>query len=258
MASVLVVDDETSARERLYDGLRRHGHDVVTAGSGAQALEVFKSHRPNLVLLDTTMPGLSGVDTAAHIRTFDDAIPILFLKAADEPDVPPAELMRAGVSQVFRKDADPERIVGAANRLLDELQRQPRNGGKGWVPRTGGTVVVADDDASTQRVMQAFLQSNGLRAVVVGSGEEAVQALSHKPILVLLDLCMTGMDGLVTLRKIKAACPTVPVIMISGVEEQATAREAIKMGAYDYITKPFNLEYLETVVLTKVLLGIEA
>jgi two-component system C4-dicarboxylate transport response regulator DctD len=65
------------------------------------------------------------------------------------------------------------------------------------------------------------------------------------------------MDGLMTLRKLRAAQPNLPVIMATGVDDESVVREALSCGAYDYVTKPFNLEYLETVVLTKVLLGMD-
>jgi two-component system NtrC family response regulator len=50
----------------------------------------------------------------------------------------------------------------------------------------------------------------------------------------------------------------VPVVVMSGGGEKEMAQSALKMGAYDYVSKPFNLEYLETVVLTKVLVGLES
>jgi two-component system C4-dicarboxylate transport response regulator DctD len=65
------------------------------------------------------------------------------------------------------------------------------------------------------------------------------------------------MDGVLTLKKIRAALPKVPVVMMSGGGEEGMAKAALAAGAYDYVSKPFNLEYLETVVLTKVLVGLE-
>jgi DNA-binding response OmpR family regulator len=116
---------------------------------------------------------------------------------------------------------------------------------------------VTDDDAQQRRLLQAFFERRGLRVLTAESGEAALRCLAQKPHAVILDMNMPGMDGLMTLRKIKAAQPNMPVIMATGVDDEAVVREALNAGAYDYVTKPFNLEYLETVVMTKVLLGMD-
>ena len=63
------------------------------------------------------------------------------------------------------------------------------------------------------------------------------------------------MDGLVVLKKIKELNPKISVLMISGMNDTQTTRQAMQLGAYDYIMKPFNMEYLDMVVMTKLLLA---
>ena len=77
---------------------------------------------------------------------------------------------------------------------------------------------------------------------------------AEKPAIVLLDVKMPGMDGLVTLKKIKEIDESIGVIMITGVENENIANEAMKSGAYDYIIKPIDLDRLEVCLLTKILL----
>ena len=120
-----------------------------------------------------------------------------------------------------------------------------------------GTLLVVDDDPQIHQMLKMFFRSKGLQVVTAGSGEEALAALHCRPVLILLDVNMPGMDGVATLKQIKARHATLPVVIMSGGGDEAAAREALTCGAYDYVTKPFNLEYLETVVMTKVLLGIE-
>lgn len=120
-----------------------------------------------------------------------------------------------------------------------------------------GLLLVVDDDTQIQLLLKLFFESKGLRVILAGSGEEGLQLLGRKPVLVLLDVNMPGINGVETLKKIKTTHKSLPVVMISGGGDEVLARAALKAGAYDYISKPFDLEYLETVVLTKVLLGIE-
>ena len=71
-----------------------------------------------------------------------------------------------------------------------------------------------------------------------------------KPAMVLLDVNMPGMNGLLALKKIKEIDDRIGVIMITGVEDEAIAKQAMKLGALDYILKPIEFEYLEMCLLT--------
>jgi two-component system KDP operon response regulator KdpE len=77
-ATILVVDDEPQIRRVMLTTLTSHGYTVVEAGSGEEALEKLRAERPDLILLDVNMPGISGLDTCAEIRTSSD-VPIIML-----------------------------------------------------------------------------------------------------------------------------------------------------------------------------------
>ncbi len=259
MPKILIVDDETPVRELLYDLVTGQGHDVFTAGSGTQAIEALRAQRPQLLLLDARMPTLSGLQTAEKIRAFDDTVLIALLQAPDDAEVSAAERRRLGIAEVIRKDPDRGKLSAALDGALKRLLSRagpPASGAKAMGIR--GSLLVIDDDPHVRALVQAFFEPRGFRVLQAASGEEGLTALAaQQPHAVMLDMNMTGMDGLMTLRKIKATHPALPVIMATGVDEDAIVKEALSAGAYDYVVKPFNLEYLETVVLTKLLLGIE-
>src|SRR2546423_15676228 len=83
MAGVLVVDDEADIRHLVRELLERAGHDVMEAGDGNEGLRVFFSSRPDLVVLDVSMPGLDGWGTLERIRELGD-VPVLMLTAQAE------------------------------------------------------------------------------------------------------------------------------------------------------------------------------
>jgi DNA-binding response OmpR family regulator len=122
--------------------------------------------------------------------------------------------------------------------------------------RGPGTVLVVDDEPTLLAILQEFLQLHGFTVVTAASGEEAIQQVERQsPAVALLDFQLSGMDGLVTLRKLKSLRPDLVVIMMTGLDEEQLMADALKLGAHDYIMKPFDLEYLESTLLTKVLLG---
>jgi DNA-binding NtrC family response regulator len=110
-------------------------------------------------------------------------------------------------------------------------------------------ILVADDDESLRRVTQMQLEELGYDVVTAGDGSCALVRLSEdRPELVITDLKMPGLSGLELLKQIRAEHPEMTVIMITAFGTVATAVEAMKAGAYDYITKPIDYEQLALVV----------
>ena len=111
-------------------------------------------------------------------------------------------------------------------------------------------VLIVDDEEGIRESLSQIIEDDGYETVAVSSGEDAVKAVQETlPDLVLLDIWMSGIDGIQTLQQIKAMHPDLPVIMISGHANIESAIKATKMGAYDLLEKPLSLD--------KVLLSVE-
>lgn len=101
------------------------------------------------------------------------------------------------------------------------------------------TILVIDDDESVRYVLARLLAKNGYRPVEAANGSDGIDAFSRlRPEAVLLDLRMPGMDGMDVLRELKKRDATVPIIIITAHGDIPAAVEAIKLGAYDFISKP--------------------
>ncbi|MGD0309089.1 MAG: sigma-54 dependent transcriptional regulator [Acidobacteriota bacterium] len=112
-----------------------------------------------------------------------------------------------------------------------------------------GRIVVVDDDESLRRVVQFQLQQAGYDVIAEPGGAQALQALQQSPRdLVITDLRMPGLSGLELLRKIRTDFPEVSVIIVTAFGTVETAVDAMKAGAYDYITKPVNPEELKLII----------
>ncbi len=114
-------------------------------------------------------------------------------------------------------------------------------------------VLMVEDEATLARNVKTYLQRNGYEAETAPSAEEGLRLLdSFKPDAVLLDLRLPGIDGLAALARFRAADPKLTVIMLTGHGTVDTAVEAMKAGAYDFLTKPVSLSKL-TLLLEKAL-----
>jgi two-component system NtrC family response regulator len=110
-------------------------------------------------------------------------------------------------------------------------------------------ILVIDDDNSLRRVLEYNLQEAGYQVSAASNGEEGLRLFSEElSTLVITDMKMPGMDGMKVLKAIKELSPETVVIMITAFGTVDIAVEAMKAGAYDYITKPFNRDALRLTV----------
>jgi two-component system, response regulator, stage 0 sporulation protein F len=113
-----------------------------------------------------------------------------------------------------------------------------------------GRILIVDDEQSVREVLSEYFSEQGYGVETAGGGEEALALVgTHAPDLVLLDVRMQGMDGVQTLRKLREIAPATSVIMVTANEDVGLARETLKLGALDYVAKPFDFVYLERAVL---------
>jgi DNA-binding response OmpR family regulator len=116
-------------------------------------------------------------------------------------------------------------------------------------------ILVVDDEEDVRDLLSRFLTRRGYIVETVKDGEEAIErVLETQPDIVLLDIRLPKVDGLNVLRKLREEASDVAIITMSGVADEETARKSLELGAADFITKPFNLPYLETSLLAKLIL----
>src|SRR5258707_2341563 len=115
-----------------------------------------------------------------------------------------------------------------------------------------GNILLVDDEPGMLRYIRTLLEVDDHDVETASTGEEAIELVQKglTPTLVLLDLLMPGIDGLETLEGLRKLQPNVKVVMLSCVNDTKKVVQAIRLGATDYITKPFQKAELEAVVDT--------
>ncbi len=114
-------------------------------------------------------------------------------------------------------------------------------------------IVVIDDEVDMVDLLKAFLEIQGYEAFTATNARAGMDIIKEvKPDLVLLDVIMPQVSGLECLQAIKQLFPEMIVIVISGLQDESIAKEAIELGAYDYITKPFDLSRLKSNLLDRI------
>lgn len=110
-------------------------------------------------------------------------------------------------------------------------------------------ILVVDDETSMRELLEITLRKEGHRVTMAESGKKAVEAFSKAAYdLVISDIKMPDMSGVEVLRVVKQSAPETPVIMITAYSSAETAVEALRLGAYDYIAKPFKIDELKVTI----------
>ncbi len=106
-------------------------------------------------------------------------------------------------------------------------------------------VLIADDDATVRLVLEDFLGQHGFVTRSVGDAAGAFRAVMQEmPDVLLLDIAMPGLSGVEIIRAIRAVSRDVKIIMVSGITDVEASHRALAYGAFDYITKPVDMDYL--------------
>lgn len=107
-------------------------------------------------------------------------------------------------------------------------------------------ILVVDDDISHCTILQALLRGWGYNVAQANSGRQALEQVREQVFdLVLCDVRMAEMDGIATLKEIKALNPAIPVLIMTAYSSVETAVEALKTGALDYLIKPLDFDNLQ-------------
>src|SRR2546425_11938646 len=112
-----------------------------------------------------------------------------------------------------------------------------------------GRLLLVDDETPVLDVLSEYFSTQGYAVETASTGADALAAARHyRPDLVLLDIRMPGMDGVEVLKKLRELDPGLAVIMVTANEDMALARETLKIGAFDYVSKPFDCGPLDRAV----------
>ncbi|MFN8557080.1 MAG: response regulator [Dehalococcoidia bacterium] len=117
MAKVLLVDDAAFMRMRCARLLKEEGHEVIEASNGMEAVEMYKTHQPDAVLMDITMPEMDGLEALRAIKALDDHAKVAMLTAMGQQAIV-IEAIKCGARDFVVKPFERERVLTAVAKLV--------------------------------------------------------------------------------------------------------------------------------------------
>ncbi|MCI0526173.1 MAG: response regulator, partial [Nitrospira sp.] len=200
--TILVVDDDANIRGLLRRELEAEGYQVREAKDGMDALRQIKNERPDLTILDVKMPGISGFDVVAVLKSDPQTmrIPIIIVSVLEDRE----RGYRLGVDRYFTKPID-------TGKLLEEIEILLAQG----ISRK--KVLVVDENESTARTLVEVLEAKGYSVVEVDRGEECIKkAISVKPDMIIVDALVSDRHNIVKTLRFEKGLEHVYFILLAG------------------------------------------
>ncbi|MBI3317311.1 MAG: response regulator [Candidatus Omnitrophica bacterium] len=249
MPKVLVAPTDLALRTRCHELLTKKGYQAIAVNPSEEIQSKIRLEKPDLVLLEIKVSNKKLLAGVHDLREAFRDLPIIVLSDAMSPEIETAAY-EAGANEIIPRHIENnqflekiEKIMGAKERLFSK--ESPK-----------GKILLVDDDENVRRLLTEFFKRKGFDTIQAESGEAALKQIQkEKPAMILLDITMPGMDGITTLRKIREMDNHVGVVMATAIQDDEIARQAMELGAYHYVLKPFDLKYLELVVLTRLVIA---
>jgi DNA-binding NtrC family response regulator len=178
MSTVLVVDDKEMLRDSVAVTLQRAGFTVIVASGGAGALDMIASRRPDAMVTDLKMPGMTGLDLIAKIRELDDDLPIVLMTAFGTVETA-VEAMKTGAFDYITKPFEGDELVVSVKRALEHAKLKRENA---VLRIAAGETAHAEQDANTPRGLDRIIGES----IPVRHVKEKIRAIARSQGTVLI------------------------------------------------------------------------
>ena len=255
---LLVVEDNPAVQLGIFELLGHDDIDVVTAGTGAQALKALREEQIDCAVLDLRLPDMSGFDLLEAIR--DDPplsdLPVVVFTGKELSSDEDAQLHTIARSVVVKGVELPERLLDetalflhrVVGNLPQEKQKMLERLHRSDEDLVGKTVLLVDDDARNIFALSSVLERRGMKVLTATTGNEAIALVEATQglAIVLMDIMMPEMDGYQTMQVIRASLPfqRLPIIALTAKAMKGDREKCLQAGASDYLAKPVDTEQL--------------
>jgi DNA-binding response OmpR family regulator len=239
--SILLIDQEPILIEPLHREFDSRSLLLRVAVSVSDAERLVKEFTPDVVIIDADMPNVP--EFINRLRALDE--PVILIGLTDSPEKR-IQLLALGIETIVLKREGPQPILDAVRHYVYPDAPAPTS-----APSDRSEILIVDDEEEFLILFSKMLEIWGYTAITASDGDQALDIVDTHPGIAaaLLDLRLPGKGGMEVLREIQKRNPRIGVIMLSGLADREIARQAIKLGAFDYVTKPPDFPTLQSTII---------
>jgi DNA-binding response OmpR family regulator len=252
MKKILVIEDDQKIALALQVRLKANGYAVWAAYDAVEGASLGRTVKPDLILLDISMPGGNGFQLAEtfHHLLETTGTPIIFITASKSPDLV-QKVWDLGAVGLFEKPFDIEKLLYGIELELNRIdswdaRRSVASAGPKRDHLGPKQILIIEDDEKIAMALALRLKAAGYVATTTHDALTGLSAaVRNPPALVLLDISMPAGDGFSVAERIQALIPTLtPIIFLTASKQPGFKEKAKKMGAAGYFEKPYEAEEL--------------
>jgi len=255
---LLIVEDSDIERQSIVELLGHEDIEIVTVGTGRDALDAMLAQHFDCVVLDLRLPDMSGFELLQKLHAEPALVdlPVVVFTGKDLSAEEQTQLKTMAKSIVLKDVQSPERLFDETalflHRVIGDLPPEKQSmlkllHGSNEVLR-GRTVLVVDDDARNIFALTSMLENQEMKVISTTNGRQAIELIKDTPDLaiVLMDIMMPDMDGYETMREIRKSAEfrTLPILALTAKAMKGDREKCLNAGASDYIAKPVNTDQL--------------
>ncbi|MES2590724.1 MAG: HAMP domain-containing protein [Bacteroidota bacterium] len=254
---LLVVEDNELESSQIAKLFQEDSIEITIAHTGEEALQLLNDKSFDTIILDYTLPGVSGMDLIKKIKTNkNQLVPIIIYSAKDFNKAETSQLNKLSSSIVLKDVTSLDRLleetlmfmhVNYAKLPLAKRRMMENYRMKGDI-LTGKKILVVDDDVRNLFAITTVFERYNINVITAESGKEAISLMNDSGDIemVLMDIMMPEMDGYETIQKIRREHKnnTLPIIAVTAKAMKGDRQKCIEAGASDYITKPLKMDQL--------------
>jgi CheY-like chemotaxis protein len=259
---LLVVEDDAAEQLSIAELLGHEDIEILSATTGSEALQTLRSQPCDCVVLDLSLPDMSGFTVLEHIRDDDNLcdVPVVVFTGRELSAEEDASLHTMARSIVVKGVESPERLLDETSLFLHRVvtvlppdkQRMLERLNSSDDDLVGRTVLLVDDDPRNVFALSSVLERRGMRVLTANNGSEAINCIESdsEVAIVLMDIMMPEMDGYQTIQRIRESGPfrRLPIIALTAKAMKGDREKCLEAGASDYLAKPVNTEQLLSVL----------
>jgi DNA-binding response OmpR family regulator len=252
MKTILIVEDDQKIALALEIRLKANRYAVSVASDAIVGASLGRTVKPDLILLDISMPGGNGFQLAEtfHRMLETKGTPIIFITASKSPELL-QKVMDLGAVGLFEKPFDTEKLLYSIERELNrmdslEVRKSAASTGPKQDHEKPKQILIIEDDQKIAMALAVRLKAAGYEATTTYDALTGLNAaVRNPPALVLLDISMPAGDGFSVAERIQALIPTpTPIIFLTASKQPGFKEKARKLSAAGYFEKPYEAEEL--------------
>ena len=252
MKKILIVEDDQKIALALQVRLKANRYAVSVASDAIVGASLGRTVKPDLILLDISMPGGNGFQLAEtfHNMLETKGTPIIFITASKSPELL-QKVMDLGAVGLFEKPFDTEKLLYSIERELNRMdsldaRKSAASAGPKQDHHKPKQVLIIEDDQNLAMALALRLKAAGYAATTTYDALTGLKAaVSNPPALVLLDISMPAGNGFSVAEQIQTLIPTpTPIIFLTASKKPDFREKAKKLGAAGYFEKPYEAEEL--------------